>query len=143
MERRTVADQIAGLDEVLVAAAGTSAMAAPWQMVRVAVAEAVRRHNELFARLERGEDPCWLVADGVVAWWGDSIELDGGWPLRGAEIEPVAAAVLDQLGPAEVLDALVLTRPAVSRLTEHGEPFPAAVVLEWFDGFALAALAAG
>lgn len=91
------ADRVAGVDSAIldeVAADRLTLKATALDELRFAAADFLGRHDQLFERLDNGEEPRWAVCDGVVAFWPEDLELRDGLPVGGAETYPLAATVL-------------------------------------------------
>lgn len=91
------ADRVAGVDSAILGEVTAQRLALePDELaaLRFAAADFLRRHDQLFERLENGEEPRWAVCDGIVAFWPEDLELRDGLPVGGAEGCPIAATVL-------------------------------------------------
>jgi hypothetical protein len=148
---RPLADRVAGIDDALLAAAA----AAPTTLddtalgvARVCAAVFVRRHGDLLDFLADGGQPVLAVADGLVPWWPEHAELDSGWVRHGAELLPVADAVLaevvdGELDPTAVHDAVSDTAALLRAHRPPGDSFTRDVAVELLEALVVASLQRG
>ena len=146
---RPLADRVVGIDNVLIGLPPGSMSAHEVVSVRFAAADYVRRHGEVLDRIEAGEEPIWLVTDQLLLEWPDDAVIEGGMVLYGAELLPVAAAVLHNApDPAAVASGSAKAHALLRAQLEHHdeweddeEPaFAATVTLEILDSFVIASL---
>lgn len=63
--------------------------------LRSALVEFMQRHVDLLDLLAAGVPPTQAVTDGVIGHWPDHAEVADGLPRHGAELLPIAHAVID------------------------------------------------
>ena len=138
---RPLSDRVEGIDAVLrpVVAACTPLHASA---LRVAAATFVRVHGELLDYLVDGGQPALLVADGLVGYWPDDVEVGPDGPLHGAELVPVACTVLDELA-ADAADALAGAATVLPELRDSSSEFHTAVTVELLEALVFAAATRG
>jgi hypothetical protein len=145
---RPLADRVAGIDDALLAAAAASATPpddAALGVTRVCAAVFVRRHGDLLDFLADGGQPVLAVADGLVRWWPEHAEVDSGWVRHGAELLPVADAVLAEvidgdLDPDAVHEAVSSTAALLRGHRPPGDTFTHDVAVELLEALVVASL---
>lgn len=133
---RPLAERVEGIDAVL-RLATSSLPDGSAAAVRVAAATFTRIHGALIEYLVEDGQPALVVAEGLVPCWPDDIEVGPFGPLRGAELVPVARAVLAELGT----DAPLAVRAAAQVLPglRGSDEFVAEVTVEYLEALVFTA----
>jgi hypothetical protein len=139
MEKRTIADCVAGIDELLCA---LDPQPQNLDLVRIALADCLHRHRVISDHLEAGCDPLWLITDGVIPFWPQDAQLnDLGIPRHGVELYPIAAAVLAVAEqPQDLLSTSVTILAALAPL-RAADDLAALVAAEFLEVLLFADLA--